>query len=1202
MNYAPSFIKEVICRGELSGSFRGAVLLADICGFTSRFDRMTGMGAEGAELISREVSRTLSRVVEAGAVYGGVPVSFAGDAVTLVFPGGVEGAENASSRIHSITEEDILPLRISVGEGLITWDVVPMNEWTFYSFQGSAVRQAAMTGSGCTPSQLSLPAEEDEPVLMISGTLPTTCFTSPKLFGGSTVNEFRQVISIFLSLENRRGSNCPRGFQELILEIAGELGAYVSGLEAGMKNYHILVVFGAPVSKEDDPRRADVFLQQVFARASGRVKAGTASGLVFSGKLSTSLLESYTVLGPSVNLAARLHDCARWNTVFSGPVFNHASRLGVRLSTEISLKGISSPVQAVVLSPLQKRVTAARPVPPLIERDDLLNRLDIELMKETPQILLTGVTGMGKTRLAGELSRMMRVIFVISLRCVGVSSGGLDIFSRWLGGWMGLEVSEGGLTAFREKLYGFIDLLEELNDPEANEIADELLRAESVLAAMLGLHWERSLYHGLDPKGRFQNTVSVITSFIRGHCLLQKTVIVLDDLQWINSDSAGLLAAVLEELGPGRPPVLLLSRPGMNETIGNLGLTPEEMKLQPLSRAGCRSFLEWSLGREPSEELLDWFHHRTEGIPFFMEQYAGMLKSETGPPDKESFPGNVHALLVARLDRLEPKLKKAALTASILGRAFDPEILQRIVSDEDLKDLLDKGVVERVWERTPGGRFSFIHILLREAAYHLQLHSERRKLHKRAAEEMAGIWARRPEKAQSIAYHLEQADCAEEASCWYIEAGRHAFSKRMTTTCLNCMKKVLNLSGDVSRRLDAHRIIYDLHSSSGSWEEAGKAIETAAGEKNLGSRDQARVRMMRANLATNLGRPQEARELLEGLEEMNPELRSQILHNRGRMLMLQGRTEKAMEHLLAVHRELQDGTPEERLVAVKALGNASGCMLRMGQLEDAEKSFRQVLAYATETGDLVMETLSMGNLALVYKYLPGRFSDGKAMMRRHLKLARKTGSHLLELQALGNLGTMLEREAPSDEAFELLEQAMELARKYGGSEALSISQANLGGALQRVGKLERALELLDASLNVCSGEGLGLHRVDYALERSNILMDMGQLEKAGEQIEQINDWSFPVNYISYIIFYRGRLLRLQNRLGEAAEVLREGLEQASEGLERFNLLSEFYLTTGDKKVLSECLKLGEDIQRKTPHWDLNAKLVELKKDLKNSMD
>ncbi|MCD4709155.1 MAG: tetratricopeptide repeat protein [Candidatus Sabulitectum sp.] len=1195
MDHAPLFIREMIRGGELSGSFSGAVLLADIIGFTSRFDRMADLGAEGAELISSEVSNTLSAVVEAGAEFGGFPVSFAGDAATIVFPGGVKNARSACERIKALNSGNILPLRNSVGEGSVVWDAIPMDGWTFYSFRGSAVSRAATADSGCLTVQKALSGGDDESVLISFETLPSDCFIPPDIFYHSMVNEFRQVINIFLSLENRGGNNCPRSFQELVLEVAGELGGFVSGLEAGRDNYQILVVFGAPVSMEDDPHRADAFLQQMFARANGRVRAGTASGLVFSGLLSTPLLESYTVLGPSVNLAARLHSSAGWNSVYSGSVFNRTSSLGIRSKREITLKGISRPVQVKVLSPWKKRLAATDTVPPLIERDELLDQLETELKENDIQILLTGVTGMGKTRLAAELSHRMGDVFVIFIRCKGLSEGSSDIFSRWLAEWIGLCASDGGLTAFREKLYGFIDLLDELDDPVAEEVSDELLRAESVLAAMAGLYWERSLYQGLDPAGRFQNTVSVTAALIKGHCLLQKTIMVFDDLQWMDPDSVTLLVAVLEELGQKRPPILLLTRPGLNEIVRDLGLTPLEMKLPSLSRAGCRSFLEWSLSREPSRKLVEWFYRRTEGIPFFMEQYALMLTSAVDPPDEESFPGNIHALLVARLDRLEPDLKEVTLAASVLGRTFDPGVLQRIMPDKDLKGILPEGAAERVWERTADGLFSFIHILLQEAAYNLQLHSERRRLHTRAAEEMEGLWALLPEKVHSIAFHLERADRAEDASRWYIDAGRHSFSRRMISTCLDQMKKVLSLSGDVSRRLDAHRMIYDLYSSSGDWKDAEKAIEEAAGEENLTSKDRARILMMQVNLATNLGRPQDALELLEGLEDMNSELRPQILHIQGRILMLQARTEEAMEHLLAVHRELCDGTPEERLVAAKALGNASGCRLRLGRLEEAEKSLKQVLAYAVETGNLIMETLSVGNLALVYKYLPDRLSDAKSMARRHLELAQRTGSRLLELQALGNLGALLEREAPSVEAFKLLEKAVELARRYGGSEALSVSLANMGAALQRTGRRDRALEFIDEALSICSGDGLAVHRIDYAIERSLILMDAGRLEEVVAQLEWVDEWSFPEDYIPSIIWCRGRLLRLQNRLEEAVGELRKGLEQATDSSERYDFLREIYLTTGDEKVLSECLNLGEEIQRRMPRWDLRAQLNELKR-------
>ncbi len=1193
MRYAPKFIEDRIASGDVAGSFPGAVLLADIIGFTSRFDQMSDLGAEGAELISTEVSNTLSQVVNACAGFNGFPVSFAGDAVTVVFPGGVSDVDKAIEVIKLFDRDRFLPLRTSIGEGEISWDAISMDGWTFYSFQGSAISRSAVNIHPNLPDEFYSLVSENTIISTDSTVSPVACFNPPDLFGETIENEFRQVVSLFLSLENRSGNDCPRSFQELVLEIAGELGGYVSGLEAGNNNYHILVVFGAPISREDDTRRADLFLQQVFARANGRVRVGAANGLVFSGLLRTPLLESYTVLGPSVNLAARMHNSANWNSVYSDAVFDRTSQLFHRSERSITLKGISSPVRAFVLSPWKKRVVSVDRIPPLIEREDVLARLETGLKQNNSQIQLTGITGMGKTRIVTELIQRMQDVFVISIRCEDMSGAGSDIFSRWLGELLKLDAGEGGLAVFREKLYSFIDQLDELEDPAAGDVSDELLRGESVLAAVVGLFWEKSLYQGLNPQSRFQNTVSVLAAFIRGHCLLRKTVIVFDDLQWIDQDSVHLLADILEELGECKPSILLMTRPGADGLVRDIGLAPVQMELSPLSQAGCRSFLEWSLGIEPSEELLRWMHHRTDGIPFFLEQYAMMLTSSAKPPDKENFPGNIHALLVARLDRLEFNLREAVLSGSVLGRVFDPRILRQVMSEDDLLDIFHSGVVERVWERTADGMYSFVHVLLREAAYNLQLHSERRRIHLKTADEMKNLWGSSPEKAHSIAFHLEMADSIDEAAVWYMKAGRHSFSRRMVVTCIEQMRRILALSKDIPSRIDAYRMIFDLHASSGNWEEAEDMIQLVSSE-TLTPIQKSKVQLMQANLATNQGKPNDASVYVEGLEELNPGLRPQILHLRGRILMLQAKTEEAMEHLLAVYKELKRGSDEEQLIAIKALGNASGCMLRLQRYSEAEEALKHVLSFATETGDLIVETIAVGNLALVYKYLPGKQSASVLMTRRHLELARRTGSRLLELQALGNLGSLLGRINSSPEVFELLNKAESLSRKFGGSEALSISLADLAREFRRVGKLEKALDFYRQAFQVCEDEGLGVYQIDYSFEIAHLLLAIGRIDEAEEQIAKIAELEIAHTRRQNLLWCRAILLRLQNKSDTAEKLLRKELDKKSDDKSRFDLLLELYLCSDNNEILSECIELGEKIQLGMPSWDFRNKLDELK--------
>jgi tetratricopeptide (TPR) repeat protein len=217
-----------------------------------------------------------------------------------------------------------------------------------------------------------------------------------------------------------------------------------------------------------------------------------------------------------------------------------------------------------------------------------------------------------------------------------------------------------------------------------------------------------------------------------------------------------------------------------------------------------------------------------------------------------------------------------------------------------------------------------------------------------------------------------------------------------------------------------------------------------------------------------------------------------------------------------------------------------------------------------------------------------------ATTREHMELARRTGSRFMELQATGNLGSLMEKLDPSPEAFMLLERSVELARKYGGGDTLSIALANLASACGRVGRREEACRSFSEALEICREHGLGLHRVDYALEMSNVLVDMGKIEEAEALIEKAREWGFPDDYQSYYSCAVGKLLVAQGRNGEAAEIIRKALSGECDGLERFDLLRQLFFATGDRKVLFDCLNEGDLLQREHPHWDTEAKLSELR--------
>lgn len=1192
MKHTPEVIKQAAAEGKTSDSFIGDVLMADICGFTTKFQSMAEKGTRGAEQLSSEVSSTLSRVVSVCAEEGGYPVSFAGDAVTVVFPGAENNVSSAAQRLSSSESDKTLPIRAASGHGNIRWNIIPMDGWSFYSFQGSALSLAAARCAGEDSSANEDLAGLETGDSVVGSPSVSHCFRPPELFRGPVSNQFRHVTNIFISQENRRGNSCPVEFQQLVLDAASEWGGYVSGLETSGDSYRLLVVFGAPVSRENDNSRADNFLSLVFNGASGRVRAGASSGLVFSGSVTTPLLESYTVLGPSVNLAARLHDGAGWNRIYAGPSFNGTSTLQERRVRQMTFKGFADPVTVHQLHPWSRRKSVSASRSPLIERSGVLGRLEASLTVKGSSAILRGETGMGKTRLVEELKQIMAGTDFVHLKCrnIAESSSG-DVFSRWFREWLG----GGDQSAFREKLYGFIDRLEGLNDPAADHAADELLRAESVLAALLGFYRERSLYSGLDPQGRFSNTVSVIVAFIQGRMLLKRTVLVVDDLQNISSDSTDLLAAVLSHPAMDKPPVLLMAGSLQPDVIEILGLNPVEIELEPLSINGANGFLEWKLGSPPSAELLQWFHRRTEGIPFYMEQYAEMLESPNLVPGDENFPGNLHSLLVARLDNLEPGLRQAVLCASVLGREFSADVLKGVCGAGEYGELLDRGVALCLWIPGEAGVYSFNHNLFREAAYRLQSHCERAALHQSAADVMTGKWADIPERYGQMAYHLEMAEKPEDAAQWYMKAGEYALSRRMNDSCRSYLSKVLTLSSEPDRRIAAHRLIFELLVSSGELEQTAEAIENAMADKAISESGRFVIRLMKANLAVNKGNPEVASDLLADLEEKAPALRGEVLHLKGRILALQGKTEEARDYLLEVYRELCQGSAEDRRIAYRALGNASGAMLRLqNNLKEAEDALKKVLEYAEETGSFMMETICVGNLALVYRYMPGRMDDAGVMTRRHLELARLTGSYLAQLQALGNLGSYLERLSPTPEAYKLYREAIELAEKHGGSDSLSIAHANLAGALNRVRRTEESIHHFRKALEICQNEKLGLYRVDYAFELASVLLHSGDLAGAEDLVEKMQLWDRERRMELQVILLQGKLLAARGKTTQAEELLRSGLPLVDQNLDKFDLYHALTGVTDDRDVLEKCIEAAEQEQRDNPHWEVKLRLTELK--------
>ena len=120
-------------------------------------------------------------------------------------------------------------------------------------------------------------------------------------------------------------------------------------------------------------------------------------------------------------------------------------------------------------------------------------------------------------------------------------------------------------------------------------------------------------------------------------------------------------------------------------------------------------------GRELDETLADLVLEKTEGVPFFVEEFLrslsdlGLLERTDGRcglgkgySEEISVPSTIQDVLMARVDLLPDDAKDLLRTASVVGREISHELLQRLAARPEEELLASLSVLketELLYER-----------------------------------------------------------------------------------------------------------------------------------------------------------------------------------------------------------------------------------------------------------------------------------------------------------------------------------------------------------------------------------------------------------------------------------------------------------------------------------------------------------------------
>ncbi|GMV43963.1 MAG: hypothetical protein AMXMBFR64_56790 [Myxococcales bacterium] len=214
------------------------------------------------------------------------------------------------------------------------------------------------------------------------------------------------------------------------------------------------------------------------------------------------------------------------------------------------------------------------------------------------------------------------------------------------------------------------------------------------------------------------------------------SLLVLDDLQWADVPSLLLLAFVARSLTGARLLVVGTFRdvdagaaPEVLRLLTGIAREGRAIPLLGLSRADLGE-----LATSADETLLARLHDATGGNPFFAEGVLRLLADE--PPHGAALPVpvGVRAAIRQRTERVPAPTRSLLGAASVLGRAFDADLLADVAELADVEPFLTAATSAGLLHALPDRRFAFAHDLVRETVYADLPVQQRRHLHARASD------------------------------------------------------------------------------------------------------------------------------------------------------------------------------------------------------------------------------------------------------------------------------------------------------------------------------------------------------------------------------------------------------------------------------------------------------------------------------------
>jgi class 3 adenylate cyclase/tetratricopeptide (TPR) repeat protein len=1188
----------------------GTLAFVDISGFTAMSERLAQKGKLGAEEVTDVMNLTFSRLLDVAYSAGGGLLKFGGDALLLFFTGENHAARacDAAYGMRKALRELGRP-QTSAGPVTLKMHVGVHSDTFDFFLVGELHRELLLTGPGVTrtvemeagaeageilvsdemaaalPDRLFGEAKEGgrllkappgaggelEPLPPLDGLDLGACVPPPirrHLEAGKGEPEHRQAAVAFVHfggvddlLAEHGPDELADALEELVTttqRVADVHGVSFLETDIDKDGGKLILVAGAPQTAGEDEERI-LRAARAIADANSRLplRIGVSRGRVFAGEVGAEFRRTYTILGTTAALAARLMGKAEPGQVLTTPDVLERSRTSFEtIELEpFALKGIAEPVKAHDVRAVATGTPEARQERlPFVGRERELAILSAALgpvrMGFGNMVELIGEPGMGKSRLVEELQAQAPDLLTVTAACAQYeASTPYFAFRALLRSLLELPQNGAAPTRLRERV---------------EELDPDLVPWLPLVALPLDVPVEPTQeVEELQPafrRARLHGVVeAVLAKLISG-----PTLLVIEDVHWMDDASSDLLRHLGGQVST-KPWLLCATRRpvegGFSAAEGLPPIPAMTIQLQPLDADAAQELIGAAAAQGMLQHEASAIADRAGGNPLFLQE----LVTSSSAPEEEALPESVEAVVATRIDRLPPADRALLRYAAVLGATFSAELVGEVLTD-DAAASTDAEAWDRLnefVERDPytAGAFRFRHALFRDAAYEGLSYRRRGELHAKVGEAYERLEQQHEgEYSELLSLHFFHAGEHEKTYRYSLAAGGRAQAKFANVEAAGFFRRALDVAGKLD--LPAAEVAQVWESLGDVSELAGLYSDAAeAYAKAHKLHEQPRLLLKEGIIRERFGRYSDALRWytrgLQAAETLEPQAQAQLrfelsLAYAG-VKLRQGEFRDCIEWCTRVTDEAGQTHDLPALAHAYYLLHLSHTSLRSPE----RAAFRGLaLPIYEELGDLLGQANVLNNLG-IDAYYEGRWQEALDLYERSKEARERIGDVVGAAQITNNIGEVKSDQGYLTTASELFEEARAVFETSGHRFLETLATSNLGRAASRAGRFDDALETLDRAYTDFQEIRAGSFVLETGArlaERAAFAGDAaGAIAWADETLQATEETDAGATLRALLHRLRGYALAQSGDLEAADEALQQSLETARAAEETYEV-------------------------------------------------